>query len=231
MPSVPIRDSQPAVELPVKVEFVAGSRNLYILFGGISGGLAMPPFEFYSAAGVLDSSKIFVRDMAQAWYQWGLPGIGSDVFAISEWLAAKVDESGAGDDVCFVGNSMGGFAALLFSAMLRRGRAVAFAPQTFVGRELRAAHGDRRWARQIELLHGRPQAREILDLAPFIRAGHPSIRADIYVADDNRLDVVHADQLAEFDNVRIHRFVGGGHNLVRVLRDEGKLKGILSGLP
>jgi len=36
---------------------VSGSRKLYFFFGGIQAGIAMPPFEFYNASGIVNETK------------------------------------------------------------------------------------------------------------------------------------------------------------------------------
>lgn len=50
----------------------SGSDSLYLFFGGIQAGIAMPPFEFYQASGIFNENKLFLRDFAQSWYHAGL---------------------------------------------------------------------------------------------------------------------------------------------------------------
>jgi acetyl esterase/lipase len=214
-------------ELPINESLVSGSAKLFIFFGGIAGALGMPPFEFYRSANVLEYSKIFLRDPRQAWYQRGLPGLGNDALAVGRYLELKISESGA-SDVRFVGNSMGGFAALLFCAMLRHGRAVAFAPQTFISGDKRARHGDTRWADQISSLHQNASDHDILELQSWIDERFPNMPATVLVSTSDRLDLRHAEELLLFPNVTVHRFAGAGHDLVARLRDEGKLIDILN---
>lgn len=52
---------------------------------------------------------------------------------------------------------------------------------------------------------------------------------DIFVSTRDRLDKGHANHLAGFDHVRVHEIAEGGHGVVKVLRDEGKLPGLLRG--
>lgn len=211
----------------VSEHWAPGSKRLYLFFGGFAGSLGMPPFEFFRSAQLLGESKIFFRDTAQAWYQRGLPGVGADAFAVGEFLQAKIEQSGA-EDVRFVGNSMGGYAALLFCAMLGRGKAFAFVPQTFICPDKRARLGDGRWPEKIAALHQDRRPRDIYDLAPWIAERHPGLAAQIHVSAEDGLDLLHAEALAGLANVEIHRYEGGGgHELVRWLRDEGGLARIL----
>lgn len=212
----------------VSESLVPGADRLYFFFGGIAGAIGMPPFEFYRAASILDDSKVFLRDPAQAWYQRGLPGIGPDILAVGDYLQQTIARARA-SRVTFVGNSMGGFAAILFCALLKQGRAVAFAPQTFVSTRLRQAHGDTRWSAQIDAMHASGNPRDRYELRPWIEQQHSGTRADIYVSRRDALDSAHADQLAGLPQVAIHRFPVGGHGLVRWLRDQGQLAEILAG--
>lgn len=214
----------------VSEDLVAGSRTLYLFFGGIAGGIGMPPFEFYRASRIIDDSRIFLRDPAQAWYQRGLPGIGDDCHAVGQFISSRISESGA-PEVRFVGNSMGGFAALLFCSMLGVGSAIAFSPQTFVNTALRHRFRDTRWAEQIQRMHETRSAVDVEDLKPWVRRHHPTLRAEIYVSRANTLDIHHVQRLRRFPNIAVHHFDGAGHDLVRELRDAGRLAEILKPSP
>lgn len=211
---------------PVREDLMPGSEKLFIFFGGIAGGIAMPPFEFYRASKIFDSGKIFLRDFSQSWYQRGLLTVGDDAFAIGEYLKTKISESGA-SEVIFVGNSMGGFAALLFCSMLQCGKAIAFSPQTFVCPEKRLKYGDRRWSLQIAAMHKTRVVSDIYDLKLWISTRYPSMQASVYISASDTLDTLHANELEGFANINIQRFAGTGHGLVTKLRDEGLLAQIL----
>lgn len=214
--------SEPAI----KSELVSGSDTLYLIFGGIKGGLGMPPFEFYRAAKLITCSKIFLRDLSQAWYQRGLPSLGEDILSIRDYLQHEITQSGA-RHIRFVGNSMGGFAALLFCALLKCGKAIVFSPQTFVSAEMRSIHQDNRWEQQINQLHKTTTGSEIFDIKPYALKNYPELQASIYVSTDDSLDALHAQEMSDLPNVTIHRVGGGGHEIVKVLRDSGMLDQIL----
>jgi len=218
---------QHADQSPINESLVPGSEKLFLFFGGIAGEIGIPPFEFYRASKIIDSSKVFLRDINQSWYQRGLPTIGDDAYAIGEYLRNTIIKSGA-SDVYFVGNSMGGFAALLFCSMLQRGKVIAFAPQTFVSPEKRLKHGDHRWSHQIEMLHRTRGASDIYDLKPWIQNRFPEMQSRVYVSLEHTLDMRHANELADFSNIDIHCFPDAGHGLVTRLRDDGLLARILN---
>lgn len=214
---------------PVEVELSATGSRLYIFFGGIAAQIAMPPFEFYNASRILDENKIFVRDFAQCWYQDGLPGIGEDIDATAGYLDERIDEIKP-EKTFFVGNSMGGYAAILFASLTGKGEAVAFAPQTFVSPSLRLRHLDYRWPRQIVRTYLRSlRKRHVWDLRPLVQRREGVQKISIFVSKEHRLDHRHAEHLRSVAGVRVHEFESGGHGVVKVLRDEGRLPAIMSG--
>lgn len=213
----------------VEFDLVPGSTTLYLFFGGMAAGIAMPPFEFYHAARILDESKIFIRDFGQCWYHSGLPGCSHDLDSTAAYLRREIDRIGA-RRVVFVGNSMGGFAAMLFAALLGTGEVIAFAPQTFVSPLLRLRYRDRRWPRQIARVWWRGLfAQSIWDLRPLLASHGAGLKVSVFVSPDDRLDAIHARHIEDLSGVTVHEIEGGGHDLVRVLRDSGQLPAIMLG--
>jgi len=215
-------DNDPILEEPVD-----GSQKLFVIFGGIASGIVMPPFEFYQSSKILDHNRVFVRDFKQSWYHAGLPGISKDLDGTCQHLTDIIDRY-APEETVMVGNSMGGFAAILFAALVGDSRAVAFAPQTFISRRLRRKHRDRRWKGQLFRTSLRTAFSERhFDLAELPESGH--WRADIHYASTHVLDTVHAQHLANRDHITLHEHPEGGHRLVKHLRDTGQLPKILLG--
>ena len=210
-------------------ELIPGSSKLYFLFGGVAAEMAMPPFEFYASARIIEENKIFLRDFSQAWYQNGLPGVGGDLYAIRDFIQAKIAELNPAE-VFFVGNSMGGYAAILFASLVGRSTAIAFAPQTFVSPVKRLRHRDRRWFKQIAGMYLRTVFKaHIWDLKACLKPLQNETRIEIFVSEDDPLDYLHALRLQGLEGVQIHECPVGGHTLVKQLRDEGKLPAILAG--
>lgn len=205
-----------------------GSNALYLFFGGIQAGIGMPPFEFYKASGIINENKIFLRDFSQSWYHAGLHGISSDIDSTALYIENVIDELGP-ERIYFVGNSMGGYAAILFHALLGKGEAIAFVPQTFISDDLREQYGDSRWPEQISRTLSLPATkREAHDLRGLLER-RSACKISIFIASDNPLDLVHAAHVRECAGVHVHEFDAGGHQLVKELRDEGKLAQIMLG--
>jgi pimeloyl-ACP methyl ester carboxylesterase len=187
---------------PVSEDIIHGSEKLFFFFGGIAGAIGMPPFEFYRASRILNHSRIFLRDHSQSWYQRGLPAMGDNAYAVGTFLQDRIRQSDA-SKIYFVGNSMGGYAAFLFCAMLQLGNAIVFSPQTFVSSEKRLSYGDDRWAEQIRKLHETHTSSDILELKSWIQDRFPHMPARVYVSTSDVLDMHHVNELASFPNIKI----------------------------
>lgn len=207
----------------------SGSDSLYLFFGGIQAGIAMPPFEFYQASGIINENKLFLRDFAQSWYHDGLKGVSKSVDETADYIQELVDEVNP-RKLFFVGNSMGGYAAILFSTLLGRGEAIAFAPQTFISSNLRKKHNDTRWPEQIaNTVHLETAKKDAFDLKQLLLNSNSKNKISVYVAKDSPLDMVHAEHIHGCPGVTIFQFASGGHTLVRELRDSNKLPQIMAG--
>jgi len=217
------------IEESVELLLTPRTDRLYIFFGGISAGISLPRFEFYSSARILQYNKIFIRDFEQSWYHAGLRGIGSDLHSIRDYLRLVIHEAKPKRCI-FVGNSMGGYAAILFHTLLATGEAIAFAPQTFISPLMRWRHHDHRWKAQILRTYRVSILRaKAWDLKPLMmRTSSPS-KVSIFVSTDDVLDYVHAMHLKDVPGVRIYERSGGGHEVVKLLRNNGELPAIMSG--
>jgi hypothetical protein len=193
----------------------ADSPTLIVAFGGIGrqfGGI--PAFELLRSVGELRVKKAFLRDHNQAWYHRGVRGLGDDIDSV----ARRLDElTRVAECSVMIGCSAGGYAALLFGALLET-EAHAFSPQTFINRELRERHGDIRWPAQIQALEPDPR---YVDLAVVLAAGDPHV----YYSTGERLDTVHAEHVAHA--AQLHPFDHEEHALIRHLRDTGWLRSFL----
>jgi pimeloyl-ACP methyl ester carboxylesterase len=214
---------------PVEIELVPDATSLYIFFGGIAAGIAMPPFEFYRSAKIINENKIFIRDLAQRWYQDGLPGISNDIDSTADFIRTEIKKLNP-QKIFFVGNSMGGFAAILFSTLIGQGDAIAFAPQTFISPSLKLKHFDLRWLKPIWRTYKVDSAkRRIWDLRPLLLERGGNQKISIFVSKDCRLDHVHARHLKDIAGVKVFEFNSVGHGVVRLLKETGQLPAIMAG--
>ncbi len=213
----------------IEVNLSKNSTSLYIFFGGISAGIAMPPFEFYKSAKIINENKIFIRDFSQCWYQDGLAGLSEDIDSTATEIKLRIDNLNP-DKIFFVGNSMGGYAAILFNKLIGVGQSIAFSPQTFISSDLRLKYKDNRWEAQINTMHKKClRKKKVLDLKPILLSSENQNKISIFLSKKNRLDHIHASHIKDINGIHIHEFDERSHNIVRLLRNQGDLPRILSG--
>jgi pimeloyl-ACP methyl ester carboxylesterase len=213
---------------PIKEEPVEGSQKLYIIFGGKNVGAGIAPFEFCNASKILNENRVFIRDLSQTWYHMGLPGLSDDIDSTADYLKQLIQRYSPSETI-LVGNSMGGFAAILFASLVQNCRAIAFAPQTFIGPVKRLKHGERRWRSEIYSTYLKTLFKQkYFDLSQ-LDAAASNCRADIIVSAGHKRDLAHALNLQHFSQITVHQYAYKKHGIVKYLRDQGELAQILHG--
>ena len=213
---------------PCLEEIKPGSRRLYLVFGGMASMIGVPPFEFYKTARIIDDSRIFFRDISQSWYQCGLPGMAKDVYELADFIREKIRQLNPAK-VYYIGNSMGGFAAILFSALIGHGSAITFSPQTFLSFTERLAHSDARWYWKIlRMYYHTVFRRHIYNLRDVLINNDNDFEINIHVSMSDHLDMKHAMALHGFRQVKVHHYAVGGHDLVKYLRNTGTLAAMMT---
>ncbi|HSM84343.1 MAG TPA: hypothetical protein VLS96_21820 [Nodosilinea sp.] len=219
-------DSPPA---SVEISLTDDRSRLYVFFGGLAAEMPIPPFEFYNSSKIIDENKLFIRDFSQCWYHNGLANISTDIPTTADYLRQQIATINP-QRLFLVGNSMGGYAAILFAHLLGQGEVIAFAPQTFIGPLLRFRHGDHRWKRKIKATYKKSLLKpKAWDLKPLLRHSASPPKVSIFVASNHRLDSLHANRIRGMGGVHIHGFESGGHDVVKLLRDQGCLPEIMAG--
>jgi hypothetical protein len=200
----------------ILLRLVPDSKRLVVAFGGLRGSIGMPPFEFLRSLDELRLNRAFLRDKEQAWYHRGVCGVGGDIDSV----AARLRELAEGMEAVFtIGNSAGGFGALLFGALLSC-EVHAFSPQTYIDPELRKAHGDTRWDRLVRAL-GEDMDPRYADLRSVIAESRATCH--VYYPTQVRMDVIHAEHLGGLPQVTLHALDSDDHTVIRELRDSGWL--------
>ncbi len=199
-----------------------GSDVAIVAFGGIRGGLVIPPFEFFNIVKDAPVTKVFIRDLEQCWYGRGVPGLGRNLREVADAVGTMAAEMRFRP--VFFGVSAGGFAAAATAAIVGQGEAHVFSPQASLRRADRLRALDPRWTREVARLR-RTQA-PIEDVRPLLRDA-AEVPVTVYVSDAHRADKRHADMLDELPNVTTRRYAHGSHQLVKDLRDSGELREIM----
>ena len=208
-------------EAPLAVSLADEGAPLLIAFAGFAGGLGIRPAEFFELTRDINASRIFMRDVQKLWYQKGVVGVADDMDGMASYLAGKTDELKPSRAV-MVGNSAGGFAAIVMAILLGTGRVIAFAPQTFIDRAHRFVHRDKRCRDLFKNVHRTPGKRYV-DVKPLLRERTPSCEIDIYYSLLDRLDRLHAERLSFASCIRTHAVGEGGHGIIKHMAGTGEL--------
>jgi len=205
------------------MEVTSGSPVLVVAFGGINHGIGVgaPPFEFLRSLSAQGCDTVFLRDASQAWYQLGIDGVAADVLGLAHWLRQR--RRGYKRTVA-VGNSMGGYAALLLGSLAELDITIAFSPQTTIAAADRTALGDRRWQPLIERIYADATDGRYHDVRMALASSSASERASLlFFGAACREDAAHAMRLAGEPNCHLFAVKDSTHQAVRVLRDSGIL--------
>jgi hypothetical protein len=203
---------------------VEGRGTVLLAFGGLGQQLGVPPFEFFSLTAGYDVDRVFVRDTSRGFYHRGVTGLGGTIDEIAAHLAGLIP---AGSRVVTVGVSAGGYAALLFGALLGVDEVIAISPITCLTRRGRLLMGDRRWGPEVRAIDRRhPEQHRHLDLRAVAAGGLPPTA--IHVARDHRLDRRHAARLEHRTEVEVHLQDGADHLVVKQMRADGALEAVLA---
>ena len=127
-PDLPhLSTTEPGQQRHILVEEGKDSRRLVIAFTGFQGALTMRPFDFFSVTGMLESSRILLRDPSQQLYLSGCGKEAPDFDSLLARLKREIDRLSPEWVTC-IGTSSGGYAAMLFGHLLPADEVHAFAP-------------------------------------------------------------------------------------------------------
>jgi hypothetical protein len=209
---------------PVSRDYSAGSGVLLVSFSGLKQNAnALPGFSLRGTLKGLAVDKLYLRDIDRAWFLRGLRGITRNVEETAAFLRSEAQSVGA-RRIVLTGYSLGGFAALLFGALIRADEVHALSPQTFITFWRRLRVGDRRWHRHVLRMHFR-NTRRYHDLRPWLESLDRSMH--VHFARDSRLDAIHAAHIRDLPKIVTHEYPTGAHRLVTELRESGALRAIL----
>jgi hypothetical protein len=208
------------------VDLEHDAATLVIAFAGLRGFLGgFPAFEFRKVLSSVDVKSAFFRDHYAAWYHRGVVDVGPGIDSVIGRLRELQREARR---VVMVGNSAGGYASLLFGALLGC-EAYAFSPQTFIDPDLLRKAGDHRWDEEVGALvdSGFFDPR-YADLAPLLE--NSDGRFEIFYGALDAVDWKHMEPVRDLERVTVNRIENCDHRVVRHLRDSGWLLSFLRGM-
>jgi hypothetical protein len=228
----------PVTDLPASLHWQPHPDPLtavwFIGFGGMQLYQPLPDFEWGAALSALPANVLLVRDPAQFWYLRGLPDLAPDLAGTLDAVGGALARRGAGPSVC-VGASTGGYAALLFGALLGTAEVHAFSPMTIIpSRTILEVAGFARTAnwsligRHITLRRSPRLAAGFRDLRPILQQDNGRTTYHLYYARGHTADRRNARRLDGLPRVTLHPFDDYHHDIVRALRRTGELAAILN---
>ncbi|MCZ7671302.1 MAG: hypothetical protein M5U34_31295 [Chloroflexi bacterium] len=210
---------------------------LFLFFSGIWNKEGPPPFEFLRSTQSLDAKRIYIRDPYQLWYQKGLPGMADSLDGCLPHLQKLITTQSVHKTVV-CGNSMGGYAAILFGALLNADEVHAFSPKTFITPWKRLVnldfwlknsirHKDITLLRKLWALQHKADANKAyFDLKDVLKQANGHTRYHLYFAQSHRLDRLHSRRLVHKPNVYLYPYPYYKHDLVKHLQKGGKLEAL-----
>lgn len=212
----------------LEIDLGQDSSTIAVCFGGLALGMGMPPYEFHKAMAPFQTNTVFVRDLEQCWYHRGIAGHGQTLREAAtslERILAGVDNT----RLVTIGNSSGGYAALLFGHLLGADSVLSFVPQTLISPLSRARIREYRWPRQMMRVYtSRSTERRLMNLPRFLKSPTYS-HAEIHYTSAHRLDRIYAEGMSTVARTILldHSDRFTEHSLIRGLRDNGQLSSIL----
>lgn len=222
------------------IDTIHPGQPLLISFGFVDWA-ARPAFDFYGRVKKLEATtqkalnRILVRDCANSWYHREIPGLGIHVDEVAESLRriiAMIQPS----EVVTIGQSMGGYAAILFGILLKADRILSFGPLSFLKVDQALMYHDRRWLSVMIDLQDNPPPVQYLDLPGLHRQKgyQPDLRIffgtrpDEGATESVNLDVLHAFRYAALPNCQLFPYPDSGHAVVQYLNDQQKMDALLA---
>ena len=138
--------------------FIEPGLPLIISFAGLGD-----KYEFKKTLAHHSVNVIFLRDLSHQWYLNDLPTVGCGVSEISKFLSDRIIELKP-PKVVAIGTSAGGFAAMLYGALLKVDSICVFSPQSFRSKLLCLLTWDYRWLdRVVDIYEGTKMQPQYLD--------------------------------------------------------------------
>jgi hypothetical protein len=181
-----------------------------------------PMFTFRGTLADSSASVLFLRDRSRLWYHAGVAGFSTDL----PTTAARVRQIAGNRPVLAMGQSMGGYGALMLGILGAATDVVAMSPQTFIDDEKRKKYRDPRWGWAVERIWKTTTTPQFLDLCDSFAGDVPRARFMTYFGTQHPVDKHHASNIERTPHSNTTP-LDCGHLTGRHLRDSGELQRIV----
>ena len=207
----------------VMVDRSSHSTVLLISFAVFPGADGKSAFDFVGVTSDLPAKKVFFRDPNMLWYQTGLDGVGKTVPEIAAYVK-NLRATEKASRVVMIGNSGGGFAAILFGTLTQVDEIHAFNPPTKL-----LVESDTSYPEQLAILHNKTGPdNPYLDLRKVLLK-NPTANPLIFVhySRGDKKDRRQARYLKGIPHVHLLQYPYISHHLARHLAKRGALTKML----
>jgi len=221
------------------IELAQPGDPLVVTFG-FAQWETVPAFDFIGRLRKLEGllgqrfHRIHLRDPQRAWYLRGVLGLGIDVASTAAALNRAVDALKP-SRVLTLGQSMGGYGAILFGNLLNADRVLAFGALSTMSPDISRGHGDTRWLSIMQALDDDHLLGPTTDLVHALTARpgnvdlrlHYGERPDAPEHGHENLDLHHARRFAKLPGCRITLHPAAAHAVSDHLRRSHELDACL----
>lgn len=175
----------------------------------------------------LGAHMIYLRDAHNLLFSHGISQLGPDLKTTLAKLREQIDALGSSRLLC-IGNSAGGYGAILYGCELNAASAMAFATPTTIAEN--AEEFDHREPLVHGVLRSRvpPSKRPALDLLPRLESRQPPLRVALHFGERHREDSMHARRVGHVPGVSLHPVPGlTEHGTFPALRRSGQIDALL----
>ncbi len=194
------------------------NRPLLISFGAMA---EEPLFSFRGVTDELyDIQKVFIRDTALLYYQAGLPPITNSILETVTYLKNLITEMSPSRTV-FIGQSVGGFAAILYGTYLNVDVVHAISPLTDLSKP------EYIFSKHIHAKMIESYPNDHFQLSRLLEDLSYETSINLHFDESYEFDKMHAEFIEKNKNVIHQKYPFGKHNLAMELRAKGKLLEII----
>lgn len=179
-------------------------------------------------------NRIYLRDPQSSWYHYGIEGLGHNIDEIVSALKEEVVKL-CPSEVITIGQSMGGYAALMFGALLHVDKVVAFAPQAFIDVATLKSYNDKRYLSRLEEINKHQNVPKYLDIVSLYQQTphQPKVHVIFGTKGGNQkaetvhLDALHAFRLEQLPKCQLHPYSDVDHLIVKHLSSSKRIDDLL----
>ncbi len=199
------------------------SQTLIVAFANLMPDNSLAPFCYLESLKKYPVNQLFIRDTHKFMYLRGIDQALDSVHKLSEFLCQQMVQFG-NQKTIFLGNSSGGYAAVLYGILTRPDVVLAFAPRTYLDKKNRKKHLDFRNPHIVDTVaqasrsYGFQRYLDLKKLDKHVRnhkTGFHLFWDRLY-----RIDDINASRM-QSRNYFHHPYDQGGHLIAKHLRDMG----------